>query len=173
MKIAPAKLIRIANETDAHHIAAIHVASWQKIYRGHIPDAVLNNLSIDEKAERWLGLLKNNNRILVIELDGLMVGFASIGSSRDTDVDCAKYGEIYALYLHPDYWRQHLGTLLCNKAFSDLKEMGFTEVTVWVLKENLLARKFYEKIGFIETGDEKADDFDNVILDEVRYQKKL
>lgn len=38
-------LIRIANLSDARQIAKIHIASWQKIYRGVIPDSLLDNLS--------------------------------------------------------------------------------------------------------------------------------
>lgn len=170
----PKRTIRTAKECDAHTIAVIHVASWQKIYRGHIPDAILDNLSIHEKEEKWLALIKNNIRILIIELDSLMVGFASIGPSRDTDTDHTKCGEISAIYFHPDYWRQGLGRKLCNRAFSELEEMGLSEATVWVLKENAPARKFYEKMGFKETSDIKADKYDNdVILNEIRYRKKL
>ena len=174
MNNAPTKSIRIAKERDAHAIAIIHVASWQKIYRGHIPDVILNNLSINEREEKWLALIKNNVRILVIELANLMVGFASIGPSRDPDSDPTKCGEISAIYFHPDFWRQGLGKRLCKKAFSELEEMGFSEVTVWVLKENELARKFYEKMGFKDTGDIKTDEYDKgVILNEIRYRKKL
>ena len=166
--------IRIAKESDAHTIAVIHVASWQKIYRGHIPDAILDNLSIQEKEDKWLALIKNNIRILIIELDSLMVGFASIGPSRDTDTDPTKCGEISAIYLHPNYWRLGLGRKLCNRAFSELEEMGFSEATVWVLKENDLARNFYEKMGFKETSDSKTDKYDSdIILNEIRYRKKL
>ena len=167
-------MIRFAQESDAHHIAAIHVASWQKIYRGLIPDSTLNNLSVVEKEKLWLALIKNHSQILIIDIDQQMVGFASIGATRDTDADAAKCGEIMAIYLHPDYWRQGIGAMLCEKAFSELKEKGFSEVTAWVLQGNALARKFYEKIGFEETTDIKADEFDSgVVLDEVRYRRKL
>jgi ribosomal protein S18 acetylase RimI-like enzyme len=170
----PKITIRRAEESDAHTIAAIHVASWQKIYRGQVPDAILDNLSIHEREDEWLALIKNNIRILTLELDSLMVGFASIGPSRDTDTDSTKCGEISAIYFHPEYWRQGLGQKLCHRAFSELEGMGFSEVTVWVLKENGLARKFYEKMGFNETSDIKADKYANdVILNEIRYRKKL
>lgn len=168
------KTIRIADANDAYQIAAIHVASWQKIYRGHVPDTTLNNLSVDGRAAEWLWLIENHVKILVIELDGVMVGFACLGLSRDTDADPTKCGEISALYFHPDYWRQGLGGELCDRAFAELKEMGLVEVKVWVLKTNALARRFYEKMGFEETSDVKTDNYDkDVILEEVRYRMGL
>jgi hypothetical protein len=62
--------VRLAKEGDAHAIAAIHVASWQKIYRGHIPDVALDNLSISEREQQWHALINNkvNNRIVVVDL---------------------------------------------------------------------------------------------------------
>jgi ribosomal protein S18 acetylase RimI-like enzyme len=174
MNNIPTTNIRIAEEADAHAIATIHVASWQKIYQGHIPDTILKNLSINEREQKWRELINNHVKILIIERNNLAVGFASIGPSRDTDSDPTKCGEISAIYFHPDFWRQGLGRKLCNKAFSELEEMGFSEVTVWVLKDNALARRFYESIGFDDTGDIKADKYDeNVILNEVRYRRKL
>jgi len=40
--------IRLANPTDAREIAKVHVSSWQKIYKGFIPDRILDALSVDE-----------------------------------------------------------------------------------------------------------------------------
>ncbi len=52
--------------------------------------------------------------------------------------------------------------------------MGFSEMIVWVLKENDQARKFYEAMGFNETGHSKLDLYNrDVFLNEVRYQKRL
>lgn len=43
-----------------------------------------------------------------------------------------------------------------------------------VLIENKQARQFYESIGFVNTGDIKADKYSNdVILNEIRYRRKL
>ncbi len=166
--------IRLANEQDAEIIAAIHVASWQKIYRGHIPDAVLDNLSIKERHQMWHDLIKNNVKIFLVEKNKEIVGFASICSSRDTDTDSKICGEISAIYLRPDVWRQGLGKQLCQKVFVELEKMGFNEVILWVLKENTQAKRFYESIGFIATGDTKSAKYDSeVFLNEIRYRKRL
>jgi L-amino acid N-acyltransferase YncA len=164
--------IRVASENDADAIATIHVASWQAIYKGHIPDSVLQHLSIKERAERWRALIKNNVKILVIELNNQMAGFASIGPSRDADAKNS--GEISAIYFHPNFWRKGLGRMLGESACDELKKMGFNDVTVWVLDKNVQARRFYESIGFSNTGDMKLDEYEkNVHLNEIRYRRKL
>lgn len=95
--------IRAAKESDSHAIATVHVKSWQKIYRGHIPDTILDKLSIYEREQKWLELIRNQVKILVIEKDSLIVGFASLCSTRDTD-DHERCGEISAIYtLIPPY----------------------------------------------------------------------
>ncbi len=43
---------KTSRKYDAHFIAIVHVTSWQKIISGHIPDEMLDNLSITEHEER-------------------------------------------------------------------------------------------------------------------------
>lgn len=163
--------IRIANEFDAEAIALVHVRSWQIIYRDSIPESYLKNLSVIERKQQWYELITNGVKILVIENDGQIVGFASMCQYRESDADQTQ-GEISAIYLHPDYWRRGLGTKLCQSALLELKRMGFDEIFVWVVNDNNLARRFYESLGFELTQSCKTDDFaDGVILQEVLYRK--
>ena len=166
--------IRFAKPSDAEMIAICHVISWQKIYRGHIPDNVLDSLSIKEREKKWQDLLNNNVKILVLERDNKIIGFASLCPARDKDTDPKKCGEISAIYLHPGFWHQGLGKKICQAALSELGVMGFSEVIVWALKENEQARKFYTALGFTETDHTKLAPYNkDVILNEVRYQIKL
>lgn len=165
--------IRYAKHTDAGQIAIIHVSSWKKVYSGIIPDSILDALCVEEREQKWLDLFNKNVKVLVLELENNLVGFASLCPSRDKDTDQKFYGEISALYLQPDVWSKGLGKKLCLAALSELEMMGFSDVIVWVLKENTLARKFYEKIGFEETQHYKEEQLMGFNLSEVRYQKKL
>ena len=94
--------IKFAKPSDAERIAICHVASWQKIYRGHIPDIVLDNLSVKEREQQWLELLNINVKVLVLEQNHQIIGFASICPSRDEDTDPKKCGEISAIYVYSD-----------------------------------------------------------------------
>ncbi len=54
-------------------------------------------------------------------------------------------------------------------AMSELKSRGFTEVFLWVLEENNIARRFYEKNGFKCSYDYLVDNIGGRNLREVRY----
>lgn len=46
-------IIRTATSNDAQAIAEIHILGWQTTYRGHMPDDVLNGLSLIEREQQW------------------------------------------------------------------------------------------------------------------------
>ena len=153
--------IRLANISDAEQIAKCHIASWQKIYRGFFTDEVLDNLSVAERTQRWMTILNTKSKTLVLEDNQRVVGFVCFCAARCEDIDPKKCGEIFAIYLHPEVWYQGFGKKLCEHAFVDLANLGFSEVILWVLKENQQARNFYQRMGFIETGHTKQErDYD-------------
>jgi len=181
--------IRYAVEADAFTIASVHITSWQKIYRGHIPDAILDKLSIEKRTQMWRDLIGKGIKVLVLENEKKIIGFTSICPSRDSDSRLKQCGEISAIYLHPDFWHQGLGKKLCSSALGELKSGGYSEVILWVLKENMQARQFYESMGFMLDENEKIDNLNactlgvivgeeatenvNIPVHEVRYYKSL
>lgn len=76
-------VVRGAGIEDAEGIAAVHVASWRETYRGMVPDAFLENLSVARRAAQWMGSLSDPLsvylRALVAELNEQIVGFANYG----------------------------------------------------------------------------------------------
>lgn len=166
--------IRYATMADAADIALVHVKSWQRTYRGHIPDNILDALSTIGREQQWRYLMQHALKILVIERGARILGFASICPARDQDLDATVCGEISALYIHPEEWRQGHGKALCKAAMAALAAMQFTEVMLWVLAENDQARQFYAAMGFRETGHTKTEVYyQDVNLHEVRYQMKI
>jgi ribosomal protein S18 acetylase RimI-like enzyme len=53
---------------------------------------------------------------------------------------------LYALYLHPDYFRQGIGKQLVQTAARRLIQDGMSSMLAWVLVQNP-SRKFYEALG--------------------------
>ncbi|CDZ76505.1 Phosphinothricin N-acetyltransferase [Legionella massiliensis] len=167
-------IIRLATLQDAQAIARVHIRSWQKMYSEFIPETILDNLSVDERTQQWQQLLEEQVKILVLEIDNQIVGFASICTFRDFMAD-QSMGEISAIYLDPDYWRLGLGTKLCWAALTELENSGYKTVFLWVLKDNLQACKFYEALGFTLTDLTKLEEFyeGGALLTQVLYKKKL
>lgn len=163
--------IRLAVEADANQIANVHILSWQTIYRGHMPDHVLNDLSLEKRTQEWLERLQAGVIAWVIELDNKIIGFASICPTRDADDDPKHVAEISAIYLLPEFWRKGLGQQLCQVVFDNVSNKHFKEITIWVLEGNNQARHFYKTVGFFETGDVETDHIGCESLRVVRYRK--
>ena len=169
--------VRTAKQGDAPAIAAIHVESWRVAYRGLVPDDALATLSLTDFEARWLERLgggeRAHERTLVVESEGEVVGFAATGPCRDEEIDPGKLIELYAIYVHPDTWGQGHGRQLLNRTMADLMKTGHESLMLWVLEENLRARRFYEAAGFAADGTTKVKPRGEVQLREVRYVKRL
>jgi len=147
--------IRYANEGDAFTLAYIHVNSWKAAYKNIVPDEILDNLSVDKRKLYFENVIKDKSEIIVIAYkDNVAAGFMTFGKCRDDDKD-SSLGEIWGIYLLPEFWRQGIGSELISWGVNSLNDLGYNKVCLWVLEENMRARKFYEKQGFIYDGTSK------------------
>lgn len=148
--------VRPARLDDAAAIARIHVGAWRVAYRGLLPQAVLDGLDLDARVERWRSFLADpgEKEHLVGLAHGAVKGFLSLGTSRDEDATPTT-GEVYAVYVDPDSWRQAIGLRLMKAGLERLTARGFTRATLWILAENQRARSFYEALGMRLDGHDK------------------
>jgi len=123
-----------------------------------MPDEVLDRLDVAERTRMWGRVLAGagSDVLLVDDDSGELAGFCSLARSRDADSN-SRTGEIAAIYVDPARWRAGLGAALLADALNLAPARGFTEVTLWVLEQNLAARLFYEKLGFRLDGAEKVE----------------
>jgi GNAT superfamily N-acetyltransferase len=151
-------MLRAATRHDAKALARIHVESWRLAYRSLMPDQALERLDVKERIEQWRAWLgEPGHEVWVAEVEGEMVGFATLAASLDDDAASRGTAEIPALYLLPGYWRQGHGRALFGRALERARERGFSELTVWVLGSNDRARRFYEAMGLHADGGRKVD----------------
>jgi ribosomal protein S18 acetylase RimI-like enzyme len=154
--------LRRANVADALALGRLHVAAWHETYRGLVPDAMLAGLSGDERGAAWAEMLDNPSayhevRVHVAERDGELIGFAACCAQREESLAAAGYeGEIGAIYLRRAAQRHGVGRRLMQAVAADLLERGLHGASLWVLRENLPARLFYERLGAAIFG-EKED----------------
>ena len=74
--------------------------------------------------------------------------------------------EIIAIHTLPESWGTGLGHALLTEA---MNQIGQKPVFLWAFKENMRARRFYEKHGLYWDGTERVSEFDGAL--EVRYWK--
>ena len=141
--------IRPAIASDAPAIARLHVDSWRSTYCGIVPDAVLDSLDADERAETWRNQILDSTRngfVLVAEdPDRAIVGFVSGGSERTGDYP-GYTGEVYAIYLD-DVWQGcGIGRDLIRAGARCLNAQGHQSMLILALTQNP-ACGFYRRLG--------------------------
>jgi GNAT superfamily N-acetyltransferase len=167
--------IREAGLADARSIADIHVRAWRDAYRGRLPDAYLDALSVEDRLAQHEWTLRNPRetwRTWVVVEDGSVGGFAVTGPAEDADAD-ERTGEVYAIYLEPARVGSGLGRALFAHAVDDLRERGYRTATLWVLESNERARRFYEVAGWKTDGTTASERFDEALVPTVRYRVEL
>jgi ribosomal protein S18 acetylase RimI-like enzyme len=139
-------MVRTATLSDAHAIAHVHVASWRTTYRDTLPDDFLASLSEPNYEERWKRVIgEGASKVYVVEDGGNVVGFASGGRERAGEPGYE--GEVYAIYLLEAVQRRGFGRELVRAAVAGLRELGLSDMIIWVLRDNQPARAFYERLG--------------------------
>lgn len=170
--------IRHATLDDIPAIVELHVRSWQWAYHGLIDAEYLASLDamIPERIARrreQIAHIPPETRWWLAELDGQIVGFATTGPSRDSDV-APEAVEVYAIYLAQEAAGKGVGRALFTHAIEDLRTRGFERATLWVLDTNQRARRFYEAAGWMPDGTSKIDnERPDRPLHEVRYRVNL
>jgi GNAT superfamily N-acetyltransferase len=167
--------MRRAGVVDAPTIAAISVRGWQWAYRGLLPDAVLDSLSIEQRVVGWQRHLASQPAeacTWLVERAGHVLGFADTGPSRDADA-APGTAEVYALYVEPAETGSGLGRALFGHAVDALGRRGYAAATLWVLVGNQRARQFYAAAGWRSDGTTRVEQRHGFELHEVRYRRAL
>lgn len=152
MTVAPDPVvIREAVPADAEALGRCHLACWREAYTGMVPQDRLEVAvaAVDERIDRWRGILAEFPGRLLADRAGEVVGFAAAGTSRDGDPGPEL--ELYALYVRQACWSTGLGHRLLTAALAD------APASLWVFRDNLRARRFYAQHGFVPDGQEKPE----------------
>ncbi len=169
--------IRRARRADAQAIGRIYVETWQSAYPGLLPDRMLASMSDIRQAAWWARALSDpaEARGIFVADDEAMgvVGFGSCGPLRSvpetlrSKLGSRRTGEVYTLYVEPDFQNRGYGRALLDALFKQLKSEGCTTVVLWMLADNP-ARFFYEALGGREVA-RRADHLGNQGVGEVAY----
>jgi ribosomal protein S18 acetylase RimI-like enzyme len=139
-------LVRRAEPEDAAGIAKVHVTTWRTAYRGLLSDDFLASLDETAYAERWRRTLTAaRDRVYVAENADGVIGFASGGKERAGEDGFG--GELYAIYVLREAQGHGHGRQLVQAVVGGLRELGLPDMIVWVLRDNVPARRFYERLG--------------------------
>lgn len=161
--------LRRATPADAAAVGRIHVESWNVAYRGIMPDDVIAKTDLAYRTQFWAERIADRDwPVFVIEEQDECVAFCQMIPSRDPDDDSTQIGHITSLHVLPWLRGKGYGHLLMNHVLAEFRKRGFSAVTLWVLEQNLPARRFYEQYGF--RLDAATRPYPRTEVPEVRYR---
>ncbi|MFF3541920.1 GNAT family N-acetyltransferase [Streptomyces platensis] len=181
----PPVQVREMTEADIDAVSAVRVHGWQAAYRGLMPQAYLDTMSVAADAEQrrsWFGRRAPEVSDLVAEREGEVVGWVCVGPSRDPDIAPGagelaaprpSAGELLALYVTPALIGTGIGRALLSAGTARARAHGFHTLYLWVIQGNTRAQRFYERAGFVPDGAEEASDVGGTEVPELRYRRAL
>ena len=136
--------LRQARPGDAMPLARIYVEAWRDTYAAILPHKLLANMSVELHAAKLSRAIRKG-AVMTAELSHHgVVGLAGFGASRDRGLDFD--GEIYTLYVNPDFLGLGVGRALLHGVFAALQIRAFHSCVIWSHAENH-ACYFYEAMG--------------------------
>ena len=159
--------IRPRSAADSPGIARVRRESWLAAYTGIIDGAIIDRVT---KAGGNAADAPPNRRTLVAVggEDPAVIGYAIFGPERtvvsavsppvapaDPHTPAGRAGgtgELYALYVTPEWWSAGVGRALMDSVLASLRDAGYTSAVLWVLADNARARRFYDRAGFAPDG---------------------
>ena len=136
--------VRDGRPRDAKALAGVFRDSWLFAYAGIIPHAQLTAMISRRGLPWWRENLRRPRNIIVAEAGGHTAGYATFGPSR---VAGRHRGEIYELYVAPEYQGLGLGERLFESARQRLDDLRLPGLIVWALSDNDSACDFYWRRG--------------------------
>ena len=184
-------VIRAGSAADAAQIAAVQRDSWFGAYAGIIAGEIIDRVTAPDNGARIRQSFRTRpwQRLIVAVPDGEdgddsgIVGYAAFGPETDVlsapwphplsaDGEERRVAELYALYVRPAWWSTGTGRALMDRVLDRSAAAGYSSVTLWVLRDNPRARRFYERAGFAPDGATNVLTGLGDVL-ELRYRQQL
>ena len=162
-------MIRKVQQGDANALAYIQTESWKAAFAGILDAEMLAKCTDIDRAtsmyQRLLDENKGNGYLLTVNEKPHCIAYWD--AARDPEF--AGKAELICIHSLPDNWHKGFGSQMMDFVLDDIKKAGYSEVVLWVFRDNLRARAFYEAKGFILKGTARPA-FDT---EEVLYSKSL
>src|SRR3979411_588059 len=121
--------IRRAKASDAAAVADTHDEAWRGAYQGVIPGIELEKLVTRRGPDWWDSAIRKGSRIAILAFRDKVAGYANYGRNRARSLFYD--GEIYELYLRPEYQGLGFGRRLFSSARRDLAQSGLKTLVIW------------------------------------------
>ncbi len=145
-------VIRPVKPQDAEQYIKLNNLVWRVAYKHIFPEEVFaeRDKQASQKIKDFASNVYNSDThmVYVAEQGSKLIGFISGTLLSEYEHFAQKdYADLMALYIHPDYQGMGIASKLKKLFDTWVKDHGKTKYVIGVLKENLNARRVYEKWG--------------------------
>jgi ribosomal protein S18 acetylase RimI-like enzyme len=158
--------IRRAKLADAADVAQAHDDAWRAAYQGIIPGTELEKLINRRGPDWWHSAIRKGSRIALMQFGDTIAGYANYGRNRARSLYYD--GEVYELYLKPEFQGLGFGRRLFTAARRDLAQSGLKSLVIWALSDNEPAVEFYRALGGRAVA-RSSERFGTRVLDKVAF----
>jgi GNAT superfamily N-acetyltransferase len=172
--------VRPAVPADADEIARIQVMTWQHGYASILPQAVLEQVTIETALAAWTMALTTppsaRHRVLVAQEQDYVVGFTAVAPADDLQPDEPEPQSTVAIgpiLVEPRWGRRGHGSRLMAAAVDLARADGMTRAISWIPEADTVTREFLIGAGWASDGLVRALDTGAGELREVRLHVAL
>ena len=146
------------DEFNIHQAAAVHSVSWQDSHRSFCAADFVALHTPERQREYLLQKLRQGSQIYML-VEDVLVGVVSVTGSLIED-----------LYILPEHQNRGYGSILLKYAVSRCSGTP----TLWILENNVNAKRLYCRMGFRETGNRNniTDGLDEIEFALIKKQEE-
>jgi putative hydrolase of the HAD superfamily len=156
-------MIRHARRLEATELAELHLRTVLHAYAGIFPSDAPPP-TVEELRGRWSSALREGT-VLAAVVDNAVIGALHAGPDRAEPAS----GHLSLFHVDPAFSGRGIGGRLYVAWLEHLRELGFSEATLWVLERNHRVRRWYERLGWRATGERKRV-YAPAGVDDLRYR---
>lgn len=136
--------IQAALPQDMEAVGLLYTQSWQRTYRGLLPDALLDGMTAQASTGKWARYLSQPGQYLYCaKAEGQLLGFAACKPCSMPE-GCLL---LDSLHVAPAYGGQGIGSALIRRCTQLARKLGYPRLAVYVVKGNGHAQRLYQRLG--------------------------
>ena len=160
-------LLRPAVDDDLVAVGALHHSSRAAAYAQLVAAESFAARGPEVLSAWWVERWRwedETHRLTVAEASGELAGFTYVGPSETPGA-----AELYAIHVAPEHVGAGVGRLLMIEALRQLAGLEAERAVLWVLEDNPVARRFYERGGWSADGASRVEAINDRPLRQLRY----
>lgn len=152
--------IRRAELLDVEGMSIVVDSAWRENYKDIFSAEQIAEYTGENRRKSFTGLVNGGKDIFVLLCNDEVAAVCAVQSCGEKPFE--GYAEIMLMYVHPKFQHQGFGSKLLTHTLNAMREKGYSSAVLDTAEKNANARRFYEKLGFIERKSDVSRKFDDV-----------